>query len=69
MKTSELKEMTIGDLKEKIYEQEELYAKMKMNNSISPLENPLTIRSTRRDLARLKTELTARKVAAVKQEK
>ena len=69
MRTSELKEMTIEDLKERIVEQEEVYAKMKMNNSISTMENPLAIRTTRRDVARLKTELTARNNAAAKQEK
>jgi len=35
---------------------------MKMNHAISPLENPLEIRNTRRTIARLKTELRRRQL-------
>jgi ribosomal protein L29 len=35
-----------------------------MNNSVSPLENPLQLRYKKRNIARLKTELTKRNKAA-----
>ncbi len=66
MKASEVKEMSVEDLKERINEQEGLYRKMKIDNVISEIENPLKIRSTRRTIARLKTELRARQIASAK---
>ena len=60
MKSSEIKELGLEDLKERITQQRELLQKMKMNNVMSPIENPLSIRTTRRTIARLKTELNAR---------
>ncbi len=66
MKASEIKELTVEDLKERINEQEGLYRKMKIDNVISEIENPLKIRSTRRTIARLKTELRARQIASAK---
>jgi large subunit ribosomal protein L29 len=42
---------------------------MKMNHAISPIENPMKIRVTRRGVAMLHTELTKRiKEAASKQQ-
>ena len=63
MRTSEIKEFSTADLKEKIDELEDLYLKMKRDNAVSDIENPIRIRYTRRDIARLKTELTARNSA------
>jgi large subunit ribosomal protein L29 len=34
---------------------------MKMNHAISPLENPLIVRTTRKNVARLATEINKRK--------
>lgn len=41
-----------------------LLNKMKLNHKVSAIENPMLIRDTRRNLARMKTELVARKSAA-----
>jgi large subunit ribosomal protein L29 len=41
-------------------EEKTLYAKMKMNHAISPIENPMKIRITRRGVAMIQTELTKR---------
>ena len=38
------------------------YNKMKMAHHISPLENPLTLRSKRKVIARLETELKKRQI-------
>jgi large subunit ribosomal protein L29 len=37
---------------------------MKLNHKVSAIENPMLIRDTRRNVARMKTELVARKSAA-----
>lgn len=46
-----------ADLVARIKEDELRLKKIKFAHSISPLENPVSIRGLRRDIARLKTEL------------
>lgn len=41
------------------------YNKMKMDHAIKGLENPLTLREARRDVARLSTEIRRRELASV----
>lgn len=55
-----LKEMNENDLKARIQEDELRLKKLEFAHAISPLENPMSIRSLRRDLARLKTALKNR---------
>jgi large subunit ribosomal protein L29 len=50
-------EMSEADLKARIQEDELRLKKLEFAHAISPLENPMSIRSLRKDLARLKTEL------------
>jgi large subunit ribosomal protein L29 len=52
-----LKEMSEVDLKSRIEEDELRIKKLKFAHAVSPLENPMSIRGVRKDLARLKTEL------------
>ena len=60
MKASVVREMTTQEIREQLEEQRLNYSKMKMAHTISPLENPITIRNTRKDIARLATELRSR---------
>jgi len=64
MKSTEIKDLSINDLQEKIAEMELMQQKVVITHSISPLENPLQIRWSRRDIARLKTELRKRELQA-----
>ena len=52
-----LKGLNEADLKAKISEDELRMKKLSFAHAISPLENPQSIRSLRRDIARLKTAL------------
>jgi large subunit ribosomal protein L29 len=52
-----LKTMSEQDLKARITEDEVRIKKLKFAHAVSPLENPMTIRDVRKDLARTKTEL------------
>jgi len=52
-----IKDLHLADLKAKIQEDELRMKKLEFAHAISPLENPMTIRGLRRDIARLKTEL------------
>jgi large subunit ribosomal protein L29 len=45
------------DIQSRIKEDELRLKKLEFAHAISPLENPMSIRSLRRELARLKTEL------------
>ena len=60
MKQSEIKELSVEELREKIADFKKQHADLKMAHSVTPLENPLQIRKARRTLARLATELTKR---------
>jgi large subunit ribosomal protein L29 len=54
---SSLKDLNEGDLKARIQEDELRLKKLEFAHAISPLENPMSIRALRKDVARLKTKL------------
>ena len=58
-----LKDLSDGDLKARIQEDEMRLKKLEFAHAISPLENPMSISSLRKDLARLKTEQKKRALA------
>ena len=60
MKVKELKELTVEELNERLVEQQGALGKMKVNHKIAESENPISIRHARRNVARIKTEITAR---------
>ena len=60
MKQSEVKELSTAELQEKLGELKKSYTDLKMAHAISPLENPIQLRSVRRNVARVATELNNR---------
>ena len=62
MKSSEIKEMSTKELIERLDTESDVYTRLKLNHAISPLDNPLKLRHTRRNIARLKTELNKRQM-------
>lgn len=62
MKTAEIKELTTAEIQERLASEQEALTRMKLNHSISPLDNPLQIKVARRTIARLATELRAREL-------
>ena len=62
MKASELKELTVKELEEKIDNERTLLIKQRMNHAVSPLDNPQKIKYTRRNIARLLTVLRQKQV-------
>ena len=62
MKSSEIKELTIQELQERLESEETLMVRMRMNHAVSPLDNPNKIVETRRNIARLKTEVRSRQI-------
>ncbi len=63
MKNSEIKSLSTEELIEKLKSESDALRKMKFSHSISPLENPMRLKETRRLVARLKTELRAKELA------
>jgi len=53
-----LRDLNESDLKARIQEDELRLKKLEFAHAISPLENPMSIRALRKDVARLKTALT-----------
>ena len=62
MKIKEVRELETKELVERIETEVAKYEQMKFNHTVSPLENPSQIKATRRDIARLKTELRQREL-------
>jgi len=54
-------ELTLEELHAKLDIETANVSKMKLNHAISPMENPMVIRQSRRMVARFQTELTKRK--------
>lgn len=63
MKQKDIQALSVKELKEKIQEEKGNLAKMHIGHQISPVENPMTIRSARKLVARLSTELTKKSKA------
>jgi large subunit ribosomal protein L29 len=60
----ELSEMSEDDLKAELVQINSQYQKLRFDHTIKGLDNPVTLRETRRDIARIQTELRRREVAA-----
>ena len=58
MKQTEIISLSKEDLQDKLAEYQKQLAELKMTHVISPLENPLQIKTARRAIARLKTALS-----------
>ncbi|MBX6422032.1 50S ribosomal protein L29 [Thermosulfurimonas sp. F29] len=55
MKASELRELSIPELKEKLRELREELFNLRFQKTIHQLENPMRIRQVKRDIARILT--------------
>ncbi len=55
--TTEIKDLTLDELKEKLGSEKESLRKMKFAHQVSAIENPMKIKETRRMIARINTLL------------
>ena len=62
MKINEIKELETKELVEKLENAQAALNTMKLNHTVSPLENPSQIKAARRDIARMKTVLRSREL-------
>jgi len=61
MKSSVLVELTKKELSERLDNEKDYLLRLKLNHAISPLDNPMKIRETRQNIAKIITELNKRK--------
>lgn len=62
MKTTELHELSVDDLKAKLAELTEERFRLRFRSATESIENPMRFRSLRRDIARIQTILRAREL-------
>jgi large subunit ribosomal protein L29 len=62
MKTSEIKELTVKEIVEKLQVEKENLVRLKMNHAVSPLDNPMKIKVGKKNIARLQTVLREREL-------
>lgn len=64
MENKDIVALSTAELHDKVKEEKANLSKMNVNHAVSPVENPIKIRSTRRNVARLLTELNKRNQAS-----
>ena len=57
MKNSELQSLTVEELRQKLDAEKEGLTKLKFAHAISPIENPMKIKESRKLVARIETVL------------
>jgi large subunit ribosomal protein L29 len=62
MKTSEIKELASKEIAERIQTESENLVRLKLTHAVSPLENPMKIQVSKRNIARMKTILRNREL-------
>lgn len=67
MKNSVIKEMSTGELLERLIEEKKQLNKLQINHAVTPLENPKKIREFKATVARIMTELRKREIEKSKE--
>ncbi len=62
-KQDNLKDLTELELKDKLSSERDNLSKLRFNHAVSPVESPAQLRSTRRSVARILTEMRRRAIA------
>ncbi|PWJ57718.1 large subunit ribosomal protein L29 [Dyadobacter jejuensis] len=60
MTSKEIKELSKDQLVEQVAQERERLLRLKFAHAISPIENPMRIRASRKEIAKLLTELSAK---------
>mgnify|MGYP006148537755 FL=1 len=59
MKNAEIQKLSLDELKATLASEKDALARLKFAHAISPIENPLRLRESRKLIARLETAITA----------
>ncbi|MBV6645767.1 MAG: 50S ribosomal protein L29 [Cyclobacteriaceae bacterium] len=63
MKNSEIRALSLDELKGKLVTEQDSFNKLKFAHAITPIENPVKIREARKLIARLQTEIRAKELS------
>ncbi|QQR85132.1 MAG: 50S ribosomal protein L29 [Flavobacteriales bacterium] len=63
-KGTEIKDLTVQELQDKVAETRQTLGKLRFNHALSPIESPAQLRTKRKEVARLLTELRKRELNA-----
>ena len=69
MKQVVISELSVKELYERLDAEQNQLIKLKLHHAVSSIENPNRIKEYRRTIARLKTEIRKRELAALKSQK
>jgi large subunit ribosomal protein L29 len=69
MKTSELRDLSLQELKKRLADETENLANLQFQLSTSQLESPVKVRTVRRDVARIMTFIRQREIAETRNAK
>lgn len=67
MKASEIRELTDAELNEKLTDLKSELFNLRFQHAINQLDNPMRLVAVKKDIARVKTVIRQREMAAVKQ--
>lgn len=62
-KGTELKDLTVVELQDKLQEERSTLTKLRFSHAVSPIESPMRLRTKRKEVARILTELRQRELA------
>lgn len=68
MKATELREMTTAELNQELVELQEQLFRLRFQHATNQLDNPMELKTVRRDLARVKTVLREIEIAEEKKQ-
>ncbi|HCE84775.1 MAG TPA: 50S ribosomal protein L29 [Bacteroidetes bacterium] len=63
VRKEDIADLSPAELVERIQEEKRMLQKLRFNHEVSSIDNPMKIRDSRRDIARLMTEYNRRKNA------
>ena len=63
MKNSELRGLSVDELKSKLDVEKDNYQKLQFAHAVTPIENPMKIREARKLIARIHTEIRAKELS------
>lgn len=63
MKNSEISSLSVEELNERLAIETETLQKLKFAHAISPIENPMKIKESKKQVARLKTAIRAKELS------
>lgn len=69
MKAKEIRELSAEELNNKLSELKEELFKLRFQHAINQLDNPMTIKHVKKDIARIMTILREAEIAAAKSDK